>query len=45
MKIVKKSVPISVPVHIHNAETKDTHYKSVVKPVHEGRGLHLLFNS
>ena len=29
----------------HNAQTKGTHYKSMVKSVHKGRWLHLLVNS
>ena len=43
-KIVK-SFATSTSVHIHNVQTKGTHYMSMAKTVHKGRWLHLLVNS
>ena len=42
LSIVKKSVIISASVHIHNVQTKGTHFKSMGKSVHKGRWLHLI---
>ena len=32
-----KSLAISDSMHIHNAQTKGTHFKPMVQPVHEGK--------
>ena len=42
LSIIKKSVIISASVHIHNVQTKGTHFKSMGKSVHKGRWLHLI---
>ena len=42
LSIVKKSVIISAPVHIHNAQTKGIHFESMGKSANKGRWLQLL---
>ena len=41
----EKSITISASLNIHNAQTKDTKHKSMVKPAYKERWLHLLVNS
>ena len=43
-RIPLKSITISASVHNHNAQTKRTQHKSIVKLLYKGRWQHLLIN-